>query len=553
MITPALTRIMIVPDFGTETDEGLMKALKDAVMKSGGNCVMVADLRKMMPEGIPGGEPAESRMIELAARRLESLAYDDTLVWDTPSDDCPGDPLHDLFPVDEDEDGEERIYRLPKRRLPIRISEYRGEEGKPDAVVVFGKSAMLADGLGSRYVLFIDPVYDREWPWKKQYYAGRKTAGERYAGFPVRKEAIETAYSFGTVSSVRHEQPRRFAIFTDREKAHDDDDFSERYPRRSMTDASLSGDVSGLAEVIGSFSKGKMDTPLLEIDMILSDFPRMAMGNTICTFAEPVRLGSLTALGLMSRVPMANGLSGIRVRVEGERQDVAIEYFEERQELALLRDAVVKARRDASEYERSIPRIMIVPDYFSPHDTPPVLELRKRLRDMGYRVTLFCAGNTLEKSRVGLERVCRRNRYDLIVTLETGCLLAARIDTCDRIYVNPDWVAWEWMKRMLGEDCSQENRRGDGSGPLYGYRLDADEISMAREMGKRYNIRRGERLSAGWFTPDQIDSHLPAEHQERFGMAMYPPKIGLDTDAGITALAKEIQKFIKCQNTTPCQ
>lgn len=524
MIIPEKLRILLVPDFGTSADNGDMTALREAIEARGEAKAIVTDLRKMVIDEHPGEELREADVIEMAARKLESLAAHEA-------------SAHNVLP---------RIIRRDLgngRTLTIHVSRGSDEAtGAPHAIVVFGRSAMLADGISKAKVLMVDPEYDKEWPWKKQYYAGRKAAWEYNSENFVTRKAIETAYSFGVVGSGRCRQPERYVVFSSDERESKAHELSDRYPRQWMIDSALDGNTDRLAQLTCSFAAGKMDIPLLEIDRIVRDIAWMRKWNCICTFAEPVRIGDSTATGLTQGVPMANGHTGVRVKLNEIDYTIPIENFRDYDDIAALRDAVAAARDEA---EKLVAGIMIVPDYFTPHDNPAVIELRNRLIDKGYRVTVFCAGNTLEVSRQGLERVCKRGRYDLIVTIETGCLLAARIQGSHRIYVNPDWAAWEWMKRMLGEDKEQTHKRGERSGPFFSYRLDSDEIAMAREMGARYNIRRGEKLSAGWFTPDEADSHLPQEHIERFGCAAYPPMTGLDTDAGIGNLAKEIDKLMK--------
>lgn len=561
MITPERHRILIVPDFGTGAGDGEMLALKEAIEVTEDVKVIVADLRKMVIDEHPGEELREAEVIELAARKLESLAADRNLNWGAYVDDGPGDPLHDFVSTDEESAEENSQHEaedhnvLPRiirrhlgngRTLTIHVS--RGEDevtGAPHAIVAFGRSAMLVDGISKGNVLMVNPEYDNDWPWKKQFYAGRKAAWEySYEDNPF-QEGIETAYSFGSVGRGRYKQPERYAVFTSDEKASTDNDLSDRYQRLWMIDNSLDSNTDKLARLICGFAAGKMDIPLLEIDRMVNDIAWMRKWNCICNFTEPVKIRDLTATGLTQGVPMANGQSGVRVAVKELDYTLPIEGFRCYDDIAALRDAVDAARDAAEKKENGTPRIMIVPDYFTPHDSPIVLELRKRLIDRGYRVTVFCAGNTLKASRQGLERICKRSRYDQIVTLETGCLLAARIHGSHRIYINPDWAAWEWMKRMLGEDKEQTRKRGERSGPFFSYSLDSNEIDMAHEMGARYNIRLGEKLSTGWFTPDEADSHLPKEHLERFGCAAYPPMTRLDTDAGIKNLAKEIDKMIK--------
>lgn len=542
MIIPERRRILIVPDFDTDADDGMIPALREAIEARGDANVIVADLRKMVLDEHPGEKLQEAKVIELAARKLESLAEEgakpaeETSQYETAdTNGLTRTVSHDL--------GNGRILTIHVRRGSAH------ETGAPHTIVVFGRSAMLADGVGKSGVLFINPKYDSEWPWKKQYYAGRKAAEEYNDAKLHFHERIETAYSFGTVGYGPFPQPGRYGVFTTKEACKDDWDLNERYPRLSMVDTAVNDNVEAMAALICSFDDREMDIPLLEIDRLSMDLPRqqLLMDPEYFRFAEPIHVAGISAIayGFEFRTPMGRGLSGLRVKIEGRNETVPIEAFTYYSNLSALRDAMVKTHEKAKELEKSIKRIMIVPDYFTPHDSPAVLELRRRLEEKGYRVTVFCAGNSLEKSRWGLERICKRRHYELILTLETGCLLAARIQGSHRIYVNPDWVAWEWMKRMLGEDKVKTRKRGERSGPFFCYRLDSDEIAMARDMGARCNIRRGEKLSAGWFTPDEADSHLPEGHMQRFGCAGYPPMTGLDTDAGINNLAKEIDKLMK--------
>lgn len=562
MIIPERHRILIVPDFGTGADDGMMSALKDAIEVRGEAKVIVGDLRQMVLDEHSGEELQEARVIELAARKLESMATSRDLNWGSYADDGPGDPLHDLASAYEESAEETPQHEaadhnvLPRtiqrdlgngRTLKIHVS--RGSDdvtGAPHTIVVFGRSAMLADGVGNTDVLFINPVYDSEWPWKKQYYAGRKAAENYYADNLFPKERIETAYSFGTVGYGRFPQPSRYAVFTSEEDAGNGSDFKERYPRLSMINAALNNDVDALGDQIISFDSRKMDIPLLEIDRLLVDFPKTRFHQLGLTrFSNPVQMDGFTATGLDFGVPMANWQSGLRVRVKEKEYSIPIESFRHYQDISVLRDTVAAGREASREAAMNIRRIMIVPDYFTPHDNPAVLELRRSLEEKGYRVTVFCAGNTLEKSRQGLERICKRRGYDLILTIETGCLLAARLSSSHRIYINPDWEAWEWMDRMLGEESVRNERRGDHEGPMFSYRIDRDEIDMACDMAQRYNIKKGDRMSLGWFTSDQINSYLPADHMARFGSAAYPPLIGLDTEAGIEAIASQIDNFLK--------
>lgn len=566
MITPERHRILIVPDFGRSADEGMIPALKEAIEARNEAKVIVADLREMVLDEHPGEDLREADVIELAARKLESLASDHDLNWGPFVDDSPGDPVHEFGLENEIEsrhdaghDETVKALEVPRtairkfgngRTLTIHVSRTSDDiTGAPHTIVMFGRSAMLADGVGETDVLFLNPKYDSEWPWKKQYYAGRKAAGQYFDAKLLPHERIETAYSFGTVGYGRFPQPSRYGIFTTEEAYSEDWDFNERYQRLSMVNPAINDNAEAMATLICSFDNRDLDIPLLDIDRLTVDCPRQQLMRNpeYCRFAEPVYVAgiSATAFGFEFRVPMGRGLSGLRIKVEGSDETVPIEAFTHYSNLAALRDAIAKAREVAKEFEETVRRIMIVPDYFTPHDSPAVLELRQRLEEKGYRVTVFCAGNTLEKSRQGLEHICKRRHYDLILTIETGCLLAARLSASHRVYVNPDWTVWEWMKLHLGEEKTLLGHRGDHDGPVFCYRVDRDEIDMARNMAQRYNIRKGNKMSYGWFTADQIDTHMTSEHLNRFGSAAYPPLIGLDTEAGIAALANETDKILK--------
>lgn len=543
MIIPERHRILIVPDFCKGADDCGLIVLKEAIETKSGAKVIVADLKKIVYDEHPGEEMKDADVIELAARKLESLA-----------NECN---LSRREGVEENHEATRRTVRHDLgngRTFTIHVSSSNREEiGPAHTIVVFGKSAMFADSVGKTDVLFINPEYDSAWPWKKQYYSGRKAAENYYYDNLLPRERIETAYSFGTVGYGRFPQPSRYAIFTTNEAYSDDWDFKERYPRLSMVNPAIHDNAEAIATQICSFDAREMDIPLLDIDRQTVNLPRQQLHQQpeLFRFEQPVHVGGITAIafGFEFRVPMGNGVSGLRVLTEGNESTVPIERFRLYSDLAALRDAMTRVSETAKILEKTTKRIMIVPDYFTPHDNPAVLELRKRLEDRGYRVTVFCAGDTLEKSRQGLERVCKRRRYDLILTIEAGCLLAARILASHRIYVNPDWTAWEWMKLRLGEESELFEHRGDHEGSMFSYRIDRDEIDMARDMAQRYNIRKGDKLSLGWFSEDIVEtgeeSRLSQEHMKRFNSCFYIPHLRLDTEEGIRILANETDKILK--------
>lgn len=178
MITPERHRILIVPDFGQSAGTGNMLALKDAIEARGETKVIVADLRQMVLDEHPGEEQPEVKVIELGARKLEALAVDRSLNWGPRIDDCPGDPVHEFGLENETESGHDDrhdetvkapevprtvIHKLGKRTLTIHVSRTSDDvTGAPHTIVVFGRSAMLADGIGKTDVLMYS-IYNAEY------------------------------------------------------------------------------------------------------------------------------------------------------------------------------------------------------------------------------------------------------------------------------------------------------------------------------------------------------------------------------------------------------
>lgn len=84
---------------------------------------------------------------------------------------------------------------------------------------------------------------------------------------------------------------------------------------------------------------------------------------------------------------------------------------------------------------------------------------------------------------------------------------------------------------------------------MFSYRIDRDKIDMARDMDQRYNIKKGDRLSLGWFSEDIIEtgeeSRLSQGHIKLFNSCFYIPHLRLDTEKGIRILANETDKILK--------
>lgn len=491
MITSATQRILLVPDFGiTEAAEQLLP-LKEAIRKHWNFDAKIIDLRQMIIDENPDKKLNET--IDLAAHRLTALATDEAIVWDKFISDDYGDPdlssyLTDPepeeeiragldnfnFPVNPNPDDKhqksealnpdderqppedltgtdigERIIR--HGRLIIHVTPTAREslnQGVPDAIVVFGKSAMLVGGVKDKRLLFINPEYDKEWPWKKMYYTERKASERFYENFinttkmPNHPKVLNSGYE----AEYRRLQPQRLYLRTD---GNDTEEFSERYPRLTMSDPELR-DPEKLALEIQKFTLGEMEMPLLDIYELFKIPERESEWKPFkFTFPHPVEVEGQKAVAIILEKFSPYRMPSEVVIVEGFGHNLLLENISNRRELLALHEAVAEAVKTMSRKKR----ILIVPDPFTPDESPVISQLRDKLQQESYYVAVFDSNSQLKCSRKGLERCCKRKPFDLIVTLETGCLLAARITNTPRIFVNPNWTVCKEMKER-GESYS---------------------------------------------------------------------------------------------------
>lgn len=489
---------MIVPDFGVDAEDKTMVALKKEIELGGSHIVKVVDLTAMVRAEHVGEELTEDKVIELAARKLEPLSSCRHLVWDSSDNVAESDNY---------------------------------EWGAPNAIVVFGKSTMLAGNLGRQNVLFINPIYDSEWPWKKQYYADIKQVGQYHSDkHDFESGFMKTVLWAGVERTDRWKYSQRYGLITDADYIGE---FRNRYPCMAEVNRDLENSTAGLAKFICKFSDDEMSFPLDEVYEAINNLQQsdISYSNEICNFIEPIKLNGITILGILFGAPMANGQSGYKLKVKEYDYTLPLERLQTRRDLNTLRDAIIRAGENLKKNVPSQKRILIVPDYFTPYNSPNVKELYDCLTRGGYYVAVYVHGETLKKSRAGIERRCKVKPFDLIVALETGCVLTTRLANCQRIFVNPDWCAWEWMNLHLGDKTQLRECRGtDDTAPFSTYYLNRPEVAMARGMAERANIKRGDKPVYGWFTVDAVESYLPAEHLKRFKSSTYIPNLRLDSE-----------------------
>ncbi|MDE6335265.1 MAG: hypothetical protein K2L34_01725, partial [Muribaculaceae bacterium] len=307
MIVVAKTKIMIVPGFGIPADDKAMATLKKTIESQGEYMVKIVDLPTLVRAEHEGEELTEPKIIELSASKLEQLSTCSGLRWD-------GTDNVDNYLAGLKRETIKSVFKITKI-----YGDGVDECDAPDAIVVFGKSAMLAGGVGKTNVLFINPKYDSEWPWKKQYYADQQQAGQYHCDkYDYESRFMETVLWTGTECTSPWRYFRRFGLITDEDYLGA---FWDRYPRHAEVNCDLDGDTAGLAKFICEFADNELTYPLEEVYEAIQNLPGRGLHNLsrICDFIDPVKLDNITARGIRFGAPMANGQSGYKLKVaEGD-------------------------------------------------------------------------------------------------------------------------------------------------------------------------------------------------------------------------------------------
>ncbi len=347
---------MIVPDFGAGAEDKEMVALKKAIETAGGYAVKVVDLPAVVRVEHVGEELTDTKVIELSARKLEQLATCDDLIWDgTNSVELRNSSSRDeekfylcregdeLFVVDENDIDfylEEYGYPL-EDEVEDEVIDY--DRGAPNIIVAFGKSAMLTGGLGRKDLLFINPEYESEWPWKKQYYADQELSGQYHCDkYAFEHDLMESVIWVGVGCPRPWRYSRRYGLITDADYIGE---FWDRYPCMAEVARMLDGDIGGLAKFICEFADDKLTFPLEEVYEAIRNLPGRGISNLniICDFIEPVKLDGFTVHGLRFGAPMSNGQSCNKLKVAECDHTLPLERIQTRRELNLLRDAIIHA------------------------------------------------------------------------------------------------------------------------------------------------------------------------------------------------------------------
>lgn len=299
-------RILIVPDFGNTEAAKRLLPLKEAIQEHSSLDAKIIDLRQMTIDENPDKKLKEVQILDLAAPRLEALAADNTIVWEKPN-----------------------------------LSEQLGDA--PHAIVVFGKSVMLAGGVSNIPVLFVDPEYDKEWPWRKRYYVDRKETDSFYDSFLEKINATRQpkVSSRGYEAEYRRQQPQRFCLLTE---GNDEDEFSERYPRLAMSDPELQ-DPRQLAKAITEFTGRKLEMPMLDIYELMKVPARSNMSRPFAFhFQLPVDVDGQKASEILLEGFSPYRMPGEVVILKECAYNRSLESVHDRKSLLRLREAMAEAQ-----------------------------------------------------------------------------------------------------------------------------------------------------------------------------------------------------------------
>ena len=551
MIATSIKRILIVPDFSSPEAAACLLPLKEAISRDPDFDATIIDLRQTVIDENQDIALDEERIIELAATRLEALHNDNNIVWnktrhrsdywepdlslhlddaEIPQTLADEKKLHaDEKKLHADEKKRDLSPKPPTSTLKLKItrtitdrsSEYRG---RPHAIAVFGKSAMLVGATADRRspMLLVDPEYDGEWPWENQSRIAREANDAFYRDF---KESMDAPHR-PTVPEIRRHRPQPQRIFCLRTDRNTTDEFSILCPRLAMADPELS-DPERLATAIMDFVENRLGTPLIDILELLRVPARGERDKPLVfRLPQPVEVDGVKATEIRVEEYSPHRIPDDATLIDADGHGTRLESLRDRHGLSALRDTLAKT----VETMPGRKRILIVPDLLTPADSPIADALRDELQKLDYHVEVLCRNREIKQLRRLLERHCRRSHVDLVVTLESGCLLAGRLTGVTRIFANPYWEVWKEMKRL-------------------GYRR--EEWEMARTAGlKEHILRDGNHSALGWFTPDLMGEEAPKTHMMRFHTAFYPPHIDLQTAGGIHELARHIHNFFEFSGRT---
>ncbi len=293
-------RILLVPDFGSDPEAGLFPLIKKELDKKKGYLVMVADLKEMVRIQNPDEKFTDQQLIDRAAKTLEELISHD-LAWGrkpsllksvllkTVSKEVKIgskglrftveikrlDPEPDELPqhnLDSEEFSRHDLAQwMEENELPdpTELDDWNVFKddlamdylGKPDAVVLFGKSAMFSGSVGPIETLFINPVYSDKYPWTKQFYKDREAAQEWYDDAIRARTPYEVVSYFGRETDGTRSYPVRIGLQTFGERI---EGFGKRYPGCTLIDPTLHDNPEKIADAIAQFTDGDLIKVLLK-------------------------------------------------------------------------------------------------------------------------------------------------------------------------------------------------------------------------------------------------------------------------------------------------
>lgn len=525
---------MIVPDFGESAKSASMLALRDALDAIIPRCTFflptmgLSDLMDPTISETPKHSSEDSiefkvRFISLpeaVTHPYEEVVADQYEEAVTDSyEKVATDPCED----EESKSREDKLIELSADRIRAELKHIMGTLS---VLVMFGKSAMLVKDIPSRRkVLYINPEFSAEEPWRQQYIANKKSLDEYYDKYSSEKlhtyRQIPYIIGKGTEVFTKRKKQMYLGIITNSNNAGE---FGRRYPDWVMVDKTLEGNAERLAKTIYDFAKEELRFPRTEIDDNVYHFPWKwysdITGRDLCRFSTPLLLSEYPVYGFTVNEILSDGSSGLKLRVGEENIEIPSENIINRQDLEQLSDAIATLRKELPPSLPPQKRILVVHDY-STDNTNHIDEFCLTLRKYGYYVAKFIHGIPSEKERRSLERCCRRYPWDMIVTFRGACLLATGVANTHRLFINPEWAVWTRLSS-----------------------LDKQALAAVRKMGETICIKTADNIMAtSWFTSNNIESEIVTQHQKYFHSTTYvPTEPGVEK--GMAKLAKMVHNYL---------
>lgn len=352
MIAVRPRQIVIVPDFGESAKSASMLALRDALDAIIPRCTSflpTVGLSDPMDLAISetlkhsSEDSIEFKVRFISLPEVVTDSYEEVV-----ADQCK-EAVADQCEDEESKSREDKLIELSADRVRAELKHVMGTSS---VLVMFGKSAMLVKDIPShRKVLYINPKFSAEEPWRQQYIANKKSLDEYYDKYSSEKlhtyRQIPCIIGKGTEVFTRRKKQMYLGIITNSNNAGE---FGRRYPDWVMVDKTLEGNAERLAKTIYDFAKEELRFPRTEIDDNVYHFPWKwysdITGRDLCSFSTPLLLSEYPVYGFTVNEILSDGPTGLKLRVGEDNVEIPSENIVNRHDLEQLSDAIATLRKE---------------------------------------------------------------------------------------------------------------------------------------------------------------------------------------------------------------